>query len=144
MLAICRTHRFAAAIAGGCICDLRSMVGTADGGYILATKELGGTSWENERALAASSPLTYGGEAATPTLLIHGEDDLVCPIGQAEQWFALLKARGVPTRLVRYPDGTHMFFMEGRPSHRAHVARETVAWLDRHVPASPELNAARV
>lgn len=40
---------------------------------------------------------------STPTLLLQGEEDHRCPVGQAEQRFTALRERSVPTRLVRYP-----------------------------------------
>ncbi|MGH9066192.1 MAG: alpha/beta hydrolase family protein, partial [Acidimicrobiales bacterium] len=128
-----QTDRFAAAVAGGCVSDLRSVAGTSDVGHFLGAMEVGALPWEDGGRYDASSPLAHAGRVSTPTLLLHGEDDMRCPVGQAEQWFSMLRARGVPTRMVRYPGASHLFILEGRPSHREHYARELVAWLDRYV-----------
>ena len=53
----------------------------------------------------------------TPTLILHGEDDLTCPVGQAQQWHTSLRERGVPTELVALP---------GRLA-RVHPARPALA-----------------
>jgi len=126
------TDRFSAAVAGGCVSDLQSMAGTSDVGHFLQHYELE-PPWDSSARYEKRSPIARGSTVSTPTLLLHGEADRRCPIGQAEQWFATLRGRGVPTRLVRYPGASHLFILEGRPSHREHAARELLAWLDRYV-----------
>src|SRR5579875_717150 len=127
-----QTDRFAAAVAGGCVSDLRSMAGTSDVGHFLGRHEVGDLYWQDPQRYELSSPLAHASAVTTPTLVLHGEEDHRCPIGQAEQWFSMLRARGVPTRLVRYPGASHLFILDGRPSHRVHYGRQIVAWLEEH------------
>ncbi|GAA3106506.1 S9 family peptidase [Streptosporangium carneum] len=122
-----RTDRFKAAIPGGCVSDLHSMSGTSDAGYYLKTYECGGD-------VAAQSPMGGVARVTTPTLLLHGDADDRCPVGQAEQWFAALREQGVPVRLVRYPGGSHLFILNGRPSHRLDYNERIVAWLEQWIP----------
>jgi dipeptidyl aminopeptidase/acylaminoacyl peptidase len=69
----------------------------------------------------------------TPTLIVHGEADDRCPIGQGEELFiGLLAAGRAPTEFVRYPGASHLFRTTGRPSHRVDANRRTVAWLERY------------
>ncbi|MFC3979355.1 S9 family peptidase [Streptosporangium jomthongense] len=124
-----RTDRFRAAIPGGCVSDLNSMAGTSDLGYLLKVHECGGD-------VTGQSPMENVGKVTTPTLLLHGEDDDRCPVGQAEQWFAALRERGVPVRLVRYPGGSHLFILNGRPSHRTDYNERIVAWLEQWIPSA--------
>jgi len=128
-----RDNRFAAAIGGGVVTDPASMAGTSDLGYYLSRYETGGRPWEHRERYEAQSPLTNVGHVHTPTLLLHGEADLRCPAAQAEQWHAALRERGVPTRLVLYPGGSHLFPVEGPPSHRIDYNVRVVDWLERHV-----------
>lgn len=121
-----RTGRFKAAVPGGCVSDLVSMAGTSDMGYFLKMYECGGD-------LASQSPMTHVARVTTPTLILHGENDDRCPVGQAEQWFAALRERGVPVRLVRYPGGSHLFILNGRPSHRVDYNERIVAWLEQWI-----------
>ncbi|MFD8570344.1 serine hydrolase [Streptomyces sp. NPDC059639] len=139
-----RDHRFAAAVAGGVVSDLTSMCGTSDEAHALAVAELGGTPWEHPERYAELSPYTRVGDVRTPTLVVHGAADERCPVGQAEQWFTALHERGVPTRLVLYPDGSHLFLLEGPPSHRADLSRRIVDWVEQHTaqPARPALDVA--
>jgi dipeptidyl aminopeptidase/acylaminoacyl peptidase len=121
-----RTGRFKAAIPGGCVSDLAGMSGTSDAGHLIKTYECAGD-------LAAQSPITYVAEVTTPTLLLHGENDDRCPVGQAELWFAALRERGVPVRMVRYPGGSHLFILGGRPSHRYDYNERILAWLEQWI-----------
>jgi dipeptidyl aminopeptidase/acylaminoacyl peptidase len=130
-----RTDRFAAAIAGGSVTNQVSMFGSSDAGFFLGAIEVGGTP-ADPKALHEQSPITYVGDVTAPTLILHGERDDRCPIEQAEQWFAALRAQGVPTRMVRYPGGSHLFIALGRPSHRLDYNRRVVEWLNEHVPVS--------
>ncbi|WP_433061123.1 serine hydrolase [Dactylosporangium sp. CS-033363] len=129
-----RDDRFAAAVAGGVVADLTSEAGTADLGHHLSAAELGGTPWADRDRFAALSPLAAVENVRTPTLVLHGADDERCPVGQAEQWFTALRERGVPSRLVLYPGASHLFILNGRPSHRADYNRRVVAWVERRPP----------
>ncbi|MFE6161558.1 serine hydrolase [Streptomyces sp. NPDC056486] len=131
-----RDNRFAAAVAGGVVSDLTSMCGTSDQAFPLAAAELGGTPWQNRELYAELSPYSRVEHVRTPTLVLHGAADERCPVGQAEQWFTALRVRGVPTRLVLYPGGAHLFLLEGPPSHRADLARRVVDWVERHTGAA--------
>lgn len=127
-----RDQRFAAAVAGGVVSDLTSFVGTSDFGYFAALHELGGTPGRAQETYRTQSPLSQVEQVNTPTLILHGAADERCPVGQAEQWFTALRQRGVPTRMVLYPGGSHLFIASGRPSHRADVNRRTVDWLEQY------------
>lgn len=136
--------RFKAAVAGGVVSDLTSEYGTSDDGPIIGRYELGGAPWEAAAQYAAMSPLSQVDEVTTPTLILHGRDDLTCPVGQAQQWHTSLRERGVATELVLYPGASHVFILLGRPSQRIDYNRRVVAWLDQYVERDgrPRLDAA--
>lgn len=125
-----RSGRFRAAIPGGSVTDLVSLSGTSDLGHFLKVFECKGD-------LPSQSPLTHVAGVTAPTLLLHGDADDRCPVGQAEQWFAALRERGVPVRLVRYPGASHLFVLNGRPSHRFDYNERIIAWLQQWVTGSP-------
>ena len=127
-----RDDRFAAAVTGGVISDLVSMAGTSDLGHLLSLHEIGTEPWRDPDRFADSSPLTRVERVNTPTLIVQGADDTRCPVGQAQQWHTALRERGVPTRLVLYPGGSHLFPIDGPPSHRLDYNRRIVAWLEEH------------
>ncbi|GAA3623943.1 hypothetical protein GCM10022267_07560 [Lentzea roselyniae] len=132
-----RDTRFAAAVAGGVVSDLRSMAGTSDGGRYLTELELGGTG----EHIAELSPLTLVDEVRTPTLIYHGASDDRCPAGQAEQWFSALRQNGVPSKLVLYPGESHLFILDGKPSHREDFNRRVVDWVREHAEKRVPLDA---
>ncbi len=53
------------------------------------------------------SPLTYAGNATTPTLFLHGEADHRVPIEEGEQMYTALRKRRIEAKFVRYPDMAH-------------------------------------
>jgi CubicO group peptidase (beta-lactamase class C family)/pimeloyl-ACP methyl ester carboxylesterase len=135
--------RFAAAVTGGVVSDLTSMAGTSDDGALLAALELGGRPWEAPERYATMSPLTRVADVRTPTLILQGDADVRCPIGQAQQWHTALRERGVPAELVLYPGGSHLFIVEGPPSQRLDFNRRIAEWVRRHTGTGrPPLDAA--
>lgn len=129
-----RDDRFAAAVGGGVVTDLFSMGGTSDFGHYLSAKENGGLPWRDEERLSAQSPFTQVDRVTTPTLILQGAADDRCPVGQAEQWFTALRERDVPTRLVLYPGGSHLFVLSGPPSHRADYSQRVIDWVEQYAP----------
>lgn len=126
--------RFAAAVAGGVVADMTSMGGTTDDAHLLNVFEIGAMPWDpaDRERLAAMSPYTAVDKVTTPTLVLHGEADVRCPVGQAEQWHYALAERGVPTRLVVYPGASHIFPILGVPSHRVDYATRVVEWVEQY------------
>jgi CubicO group peptidase (beta-lactamase class C family) len=93
------------------------------------------------------SPISKVDDVHTPTLIVHGGSDLRCPVGQAQQWHTALRQRGVPTRLVLYPGGSHLFVIDGPPSHRMDFNHRVVDWVEQYAgdlagPRRPRLDAA--
>ncbi|QSB14697.1 serine hydrolase [Natronosporangium hydrolyticum] len=138
-----RTDRFRAAVVGAPIADASSMIGTSDAGHVIAEYELTALPWRDPELLAGQSPYQRVGEVTAPTLLLHGAADDRCPPGQSEQWFAALRTRGVPSRLVLYPGGSHLFLANGRPSHAVDYCQRVVDWVTRHTGAAPRLAGDR-
>lgn len=89
------------------------------------------------------SPFSRVDQVRTPTLVVHGADDLLCPAGQAQQWFSALRERGVPARLVLYPGAPHEFVLDGRPSHRIDFNERVVEWVEQYANhRGPRIDAA--
>jgi CubicO group peptidase (beta-lactamase class C family) len=129
-----RDDRFAAAVTGGVVADLVSMGGTSDDAHFLSVAELGALPWKggDRERLAELSPFTHVDTVTTPTLVLHGGDDVRCPVGQAEQWHYALREQGVPTRLVIYPGESHVFPLLGKPSHRMDFCTRIVGWVEQY------------
>ena len=124
--------RFAAAVTGGVVSDLTSMVGSSDDGTMFADLELGALPWTDPERYARLSPLSGVDRVRTPTLVLHGADDVRCPVGQAQAWHHALRVLGVPTRLVLYPGASHLFILDGPLSQRVDYNRRVLEWLEQY------------
>ena len=71
------------------------------------------------------------GNVKTPTLVVVGEEDWRTPASEAEQYYAALQYRGVPTALVRVPGASHGG-LTARPSQSAAKAAAIIAWFERY------------
>jgi len=60
----------------------------------------------------------YVEQMTTPLLIIHSEEDLRCPMEQAEQLFTALKQLRRDVTFVRFPGENHELTRNGKPSHR--------------------------
>ncbi|MEJ7838130.1 MAG: S9 family peptidase [Thermomicrobiales bacterium] len=130
-----QTDRFKAVVCGAPVFDLESFFGTSDIGHVFGTEQHGGTPWDVREAMFERSPSSHIHKATTPTLIVHGEADERCPIGQGEQMFISLLKVGCETEFVRYPGGYHGFTRLGEPVHRIDYYDRTIAWFDRFLMA---------
>ncbi len=114
------TKRFKAAISERAVNDWYSMQGASDIGGSFNETYLGPNAFiqGDLDAVLRQSPLTYVNEMHTPVLILHSEDDLRCPMVQAELLFVALKQLRRDVEFVRFPDENHELSRAGRPSHR--------------------------
>lgn len=140
--AISQSTRFAAAVCGAPCFDLASMWGTSDFSYEFGALQWGGPPHEARDWYMAHSPATFAHQTRTPTLIVHGEADARCPIGQGEQMFMALASAGCEVEFVRYPDGSHLFLRVGPPAHRADLLRRVVDWFTRYLIDQPSSETA--
>lgn len=131
--AIGQTTRFKAAVCGAPCFDLESMYGTSDISYILGAMQWGGAPWENHDWYRDHSPASHIHKATTPTLIVQGEADERCPVGQGEQMFISLQKLGVDVEFARYPAGFHGFPWTGEPAHRIDYLARTLGWFKRYL-----------
>lgn len=127
---VTRTDTFAAAAPEHGIYDFYSLFGTDDN-HLWHEDEFG-LPWENLDRYREISSLTDVGEIETPLLVTAGGQDWRCPPTQAEQLYVSVKKRGVPAKLVVYPDEHHNV---GDPDRAVHRLRELTAWFERFDPA---------
>jgi dipeptidyl aminopeptidase/acylaminoacyl peptidase len=128
------TERFRAAVSQRGCYNLASFYGTSDIGPFFGDYILGGPVYEREELYRERSPLTYAKQMRTPLLLIHSEQDLRCPIEQAEQLFVQLRRIGkAEVDLVRFPEESHNLSRSGRPDRRLERLERIVGWFDSHM-----------
>ncbi len=131
--AIGQSDRFQAAVCGAPVFAFASFYGTSDIGHIFGDLQWGGPPWENLEWCTARSPSTHAQRIRTPTLILHGEADQRCPIGQGEEMFVALSKAGCEVEFVRYPGASHLFLGGGHPEHRVDFLSRTLAWFKGHL-----------
>jgi dipeptidyl aminopeptidase/acylaminoacyl peptidase len=130
------TDRFKAAVIGAPVTNMESFHGTSDIGMWFGPFEMGGPLTENREVFRRLSPITYIDQVVTPCLILHGEADDRCPIGQGEEFFIGLRAQKKTAEMVRYPGASHGFRGQGRPSHRLDYVYRLMDWVTRHTLGS--------
>lgn len=111
------TNRFKAAVTQRSISNWISFYGVSDIGYYF-------NEWQHLldkndfEGLWKISPLRYVDQIETPLLILHSEEDLRCPIEQAEQLYIALKHRRKTTKLIRFPKSNHELSRSGIPNLR--------------------------
>ena len=141
--------RFRAAVAGAPCIDLWSMYGTSDiaasfGEAQWSARPAGGAPSSlpmvNELAegvddlayrLLQRSPITFAPQVETPVLLLHGEADARCPIGQSEQYFQILKRLDKEVEMARFPGCAHGFLRAGHVALRQAYLERMMDWFQR-------------
>ena len=126
-----KTGRFKAAASQKPVINWASEGLTTDGYTGMLKYWFGAQPWENPDLLWKHSPLSLAGNVTTPTLLLVGEDDHRTPPGEAEQFYAALQLRGIPTGLIRVPGASHHGFAE-RPSQLTAESAAILAWFERY------------
>ncbi len=93
--------------------------------------ENSGTPWEVPEAYAEHSPIHHVGSWKTPQLVIHGALDYRVVDTQGIATFNALQRRGVPSRLLYYPDENHWVL---KPLNSIQWHDVVLDWMDRWTP----------
>ncbi|MEJ8303906.1 S9 family peptidase [Saccharibacillus sacchari] len=127
------TDRFKAAVTQRSISNWVSFYGVSDIGPYFTEDQIGGDAWQDTELLWKHSPIAYVQQVRTPILILHGEQDLRCPIEQGEQYYIALKRLGRKTRLVRFPGASHDLSRGGHPSLRVARLSHIAGWMDEYL-----------
>ena len=66
--------------------------------------------------------------------MLQSEEDLRCPVEQAQRYYTALKQRGVPTELLLFPGENHELSRAGTPWHRRQRFEHILRWWARWLP----------
>lgn len=124
-----REHPFKALVAHAKVYNLYTQYAADFAGTV---PRFGGF-WEegNREVVERNSPHLGAANFRTPTLVIHGQRDLRVPVNHGIELFQTLLVKGVPTRLVYFPDENHWVL---KPQNSAFWYAEVKRWLDEHNP----------
>ena len=121
------TDRYQALVSHDGLFDLASMYGSTEELWF-PEWEFKGTSWDNPEIYAQWTPSAHVKSFKTPTLVVHGELDYRVPLEQGLAMFTALQRRGVPSRLLVFPDENHWVL---KPVNSLRWYEEVLGWLDR-------------
>jgi dipeptidyl aminopeptidase/acylaminoacyl peptidase len=126
------TNRFAAACSERAVNNLLTLETASDAaGYFRF--EFGVSHLDAPEAYRRMSPITYVNDIETPVLILHSEEDLRCPVEQADQLFVALRLLGRPVEYWRFPREGHELSRGGSPRHRVQRAEVILDWFGRHL-----------
>jgi len=125
------THRFKALVSHDGVYDNRSMYGETEELWF-DEWEFKGPPWGKEgyELRERSSPSSFVQNIQTPMLVVEGELDYRVPVGQAFQLFTALQRRGVPSRLLYFPDEGHWVL---KPQNSQLWYKTVLGWLDKYL-----------
>jgi dipeptidyl aminopeptidase/acylaminoacyl peptidase len=122
-----QTDRFKALVSHDGVFDLVSMYGSTEELWF-PEWEFGGPYWASPEGYARHNPRDFVKNFKTPTLVVHGEKDYRVPVEQGLAMFTALRRRGVPARLLVFPDENHWVL---KPANSVRWYDEVIGWLDR-------------
>lgn len=127
-----QTNRFKAAIAEQGYYNMVSMYGVSDA-TIVIEQILLGPPHEQPELYWRLSPVAYAHRVTTPTLLIQGEDDIRCPMEEAEQYYTVLRRNGCDAELLRLKGCKHAAEVVGATDLRRARVSAIRDWLHRYL-----------
>jgi dipeptidyl aminopeptidase/acylaminoacyl peptidase len=93
-----------------------------------------GTPWENPAGYAKDNPVDHIAAWRVPMLVIHGALDYRVSEVEGLAMFTALQRRGVPSRLLHFPDENHWVL---KPDNSVLWHETVLEWLDRWTVPSP-------
>jgi len=122
------TDRFKAMVCHAGVYDWHAMMASD----IIKSREraLGAPPWENLEKVDRQSAQRFAANFKTPTLVLHGEKDYRVPVAQGLAYYNTLRQKGVPARLVYFPDENHWIL---KPQNSLVWHREVFGWLEKYI-----------
>lgn len=125
-----REHPFKTLIAHAAVYNSFSQYASDYG----ASKSRFGEFWEDLERFHRNSPHMNAANFNTPTLVIHGQQDLRVPVNHGIELFNTLQNRGVTSRLVYFPDENHWVL---KPQNSLFWYQAKREWLAKYVAPGP-------
>ena len=125
-----KPHPFKTLVAHAAVYNSYSQYGSDFG----AEKKRHGEFWEDVERFARNSPHTFADQFKTPTLVIHGQLDLRVPVNNGLELFNVLQNRGVPSKLVYFPDENPWIL---KPQNSVFWYQTKRQWLEQYVRPGP-------
>jgi dipeptidyl aminopeptidase/acylaminoacyl peptidase len=126
------SNRFKALFTHAGVYNLENMYGATEEIWF-SEWEFGGPYWDRnamETQYRRFSPHLFAGNFQTPHLVIHGQLDYRVPYIEGVSLFTALQRRGVPSRLIIFPDEGHWI---GKPQNQRLWWSEVLGWFGKYL-----------
>lgn len=127
------THRFKVLVSHDGVYDQRAMYGDTEELWF-PEWEFKGVPWANPQLYDKWSPSNFARNFQTPMLIVEGELDFRVPTGQAFQIFTALQRRGIPSKMLYFPDEGHWV---NKPQNSQLWYKTVLEWLDHYLRPGP-------
>lgn len=121
--------KFKALVSHAGVYNLESMA-TATEEIWFVNWEFKGMPWQNPTMYNRWSPHKFANNFATPTLVTAGELDFRVPVDQSLQLFTTLQLKGVPSKLIIFPDEGHWIL---KPQNSEFWYKNVLDWFGKHL-----------
>ena len=128
--------RFHAICSERAVNNMLSEEWTSDIGSIFRV-EIGPNHLDDPDTYRAISPVEKVRDITVPMLLLHSENDLRCPISQAEELFMALRLLRRDVTFYRFPGEGHELSRSGSPLHRVQRAEIILDWFRDKLTGTP-------
>ena len=132
MLAGCHGDKFKAICSERAVNNMLSEEWSSDIGTVFRV-EHGPNHLEDPEEYARMSPIRHVRNINIPFLIIHSENDLRCPMSQAEELFVAMRLLGKDVTFYRFPGETHELSRSGSPVHRVQRAEILLDFFTKHL-----------
>jgi dipeptidyl aminopeptidase/acylaminoacyl peptidase len=102
--------------------------------------EHGGPPWQHPERYAAFDPQAHVEAWKTPMLVVHGARDFRVPESQGLAAFTALQRRGVPSKLLHFPDENHWVL---KPKNSVLWHETVLGWLEQWTRAEAAADEPR-
>lgn len=121
--------RFKALVSHAGVYNLTSMYGATEELWF-PEWEFKGTPWTNKAMYERWSAHNYAQNFNTPTLVTAGELDYRVPYTESLQLFTALQRKGVPSKLLLFPDEGHWIL---KPQNSQLWYNTVITWFDKYL-----------
>ena len=113
-----------------------SQIAADCGGRAPPPRRSSGRARQSRQMLEKSSPHLGAANFKTPTLVVHGEKDYRVPVNHGLELYHTLQNKGVPTRLLYFPDENHWIL---KPQNSLHWYSAVRDWIQQHASPGPSV-----
>ena len=91
--------------------------------------DMGGPVWDKSTDYQKFNPSAFVENWKTPMLVLHGLKDFRVPYAQGLGAYTTLQRKGIPSRLVIFPDENHWIL---KPANSERWYNEVFRWMGQH------------